>query len=85
MEPVVEGRELVRVPSFDKRAEPVNPRFVRKVLFNHERTQRKLSTCSKKANRVCSLSSEAVEGVKQTVKEWNEAQDNFEKAVHDKF
>ena len=77
--------ELVRVPSYDRRAEPVNPRFVRKVLFNHERTQRKLSNCSQKANQVYTQSSEVVAGVKKTVNDWNEAQEQFEKTVHDKF
>jgi len=36
-----------RPPTSDNRAVPVNARFEKKVLFNHERTQRKLSTSSK--------------------------------------
>ena len=81
----MEGRELVRVPSFDRRAEPINPRFARKVLFNHERTTRKLNSFSKRASEVCSQSSDIVAGVKKTVNDWNDAQDHFEKTVHDKF
>lgn len=31
-------KNLIRAPSVDQRAKPFNPRFERKVLFNHERT-----------------------------------------------
>ena len=61
---------LVRAPSVDQRAKPVNSRFERKVLFNHERTQRKLSSCSKHACREYSLSSDTVKCVKKTIKDW---------------
>ena len=40
----------VRPPTSDMQAEKINDdRFERKVLYNHERTQRKLSTSSKQA------------------------------------
>lgn len=58
--------------------QPLNQRFTRKVLYHHDRTQRKLASYSNEANRVFSMSSEAVDGVKKTVNDWNEAQDNFE-------
>ena len=80
-----DSRAMVRVPSSDQRAQPVNQRFARKVLFNHERTQRKLNFCSKKANKECSQSSDVVESVQKTVNDWTEAQDSFDQTVHDKF
>ena len=52
---------VVRPPSFDLKAKPVNPRFVRKVLYNHERTQRKLDTSSKQAGVECGLTKQIVE------------------------
>jgi len=64
------NNQLVRAPSVDMRAKPLNSRFERKVLFNHERTQRKLSSCSKQASRECSLSSDTVQVAKKTLKDW---------------
>ena len=41
---------LMRPPSVEERVKPLNPRFERKVLYNHERTQRKILTSSKGAH-----------------------------------
>lgn len=67
----------MRAPSVDQRAQPLNPRFERKVLYNHDRTQRKLHSMGKKADRVNSLTSEAVIEVKKTLNDWNAAQSQF--------
>ena len=63
----------------------MNPRFARKVLFNHERTQRKLDSCSLKASTVWTQSGEVVNGVKKITNEWNEALDHFQKTVDERY
>ena len=65
---------LMRPPSVEERVKPLNPRFERKVLYNHERTQRKISTCSKWANYEQSLSFETVQEARKTINDWNAAQ-----------
>jgi len=52
---------------------PVNPRFERKVLFNHERTQRKLTSSCKQADRELSVGSETVAHAHDTLCEWTKA------------
>ena len=51
---------LMRPPSVEERVKPLNPRFERKVLYNHERTQRKITTSSKWANYEQSLAFDTV-------------------------
>ena len=72
---------MVPVPEARPRPQQSNPRFVRKVLFNHERTQRKLSTCSLRANQACSLSCETVAEARKTVQGWHDAQESFKQTV----
>ena len=56
-------------------------RFVRNVLFNHERTQRELSQCSKRADREVSRTSDAVSDSIKTVDNWRTAQEHFQMTV----
>jgi len=63
----------IRPPSVDQRAQAVSSRFVRKVLFNHERTQRELNSSATRAHRECSLVLETVSDARRTIGEWQTA------------
>ena len=76
----------VRPPTSDMQAEKINDdRFERKVLYNHERTQRKLSTSSKQATQECSLLAEAVTHARTTIADWTTAQEQFHEIVLTKY
>ena len=77
--------EVFRPPTSDKRAQPVNVRFERKVLYNHERTQRKLSISSKQATQAWSNLTEAMTQARTTIADWTQAQERFHEVVLTKY
>ena len=84
----VEPQERViqqRPPSFDLKAKTLNPRFVRKVLHNHDRTQKKSDYFSSKADQECNKTQQIMDGTNEQIAVWKRAQDHFQQTVIEKF
>ena len=83
----VDDRLVLKTPSANQvsRAQPLDRRFVRKVLFNHERTQRKLDSSSKQAGSVYSATKRVINDVRKSIEDWDDAHEHLDIVVREKF
>jgi len=60
---------------------PAPPRFVTKVMSNHYRTQSILSESSTRADKECKKSIKTIESVRNTLKTWKDAYEQFQNVI----
>ena len=70
-----------RIPVMRPTIKAAPPKFVTKVMRNHYRTQSILSESSIRADKECKKSIKTIENVRDTLKTWKDAYEQFQNVI----